>query len=185
MLENDDQYAARRPYILSEGRTRTRLCPLFGIFGRRGAACDLGAGIYRGQYRVRLPWRHPMCGTGSAGGGYNGGGTLLRPSCRRRRGPAPDPLRHLPPGAGGIPPGRRGPAGCLRRGTRGGTAGNHVEVPAAFGFWRRRFTFCKIVRTLYLQKKKLMKIKRPFPAKGTARMERWKREGAILCMQVI
>lgn len=77
------------------------------------------------------------------------------------------------------------PAGCLRRGTRGGTAGNHVEVPAAFGFWRRRFTFCKIVRTLYLQKTTLMKIKRPFPAKGTARMERWKREGAILCMQVI
>lgn len=114
-----------------------------------------------------------------------GGGTPLRPPCRRRRGPAPDPLRHLPPGAGGIPPGRRGPAGCLRRGTRGGTAGNHVEVPAAFGFWRRRFTFCKIVRTLYLQKTTLMKIKRPFPAKGTARMERWKREGAILCMQVI
>lgn len=47
MLENDDKYAARRPYIQSEGRTRTRLCPLFGIFGRRGAACDLGAGIYR------------------------------------------------------------------------------------------------------------------------------------------
>ncbi len=100
-------------------------------------------------------------------------------------GDRPRPPANLPPGAGGISSGRRGPAGCLRRGTRGGTAGNHVEVPAAFGFWRRRFTFCKIVRTLYLQRTTLMKIKRPFPAKGTARMERWKREGAILCMQVI